>query len=66
MHPEPEDNAEKYEKWMTKKAQLLEQIEQYETELVRLKVDTRVQRARHWFLPKRECVFDYIKVTKVN
>jgi hypothetical protein len=38
MHPEPEDNAEKYEKWMTKKAQLLEQIEQYETELVRLKI----------------------------
>jgi hypothetical protein len=29
-------------------------------------VATRVQRSRHWFLPKRECVFDYIKVPKVN
>jgi hypothetical protein len=38
MHPEPEDNAAKYEKWVTKKAQLLEQIEQYESELVRLKI----------------------------
>lgn len=27
MHPESEDNAKKYEKWMTKKAKLLEQIE---------------------------------------
>jgi len=38
MHPEPEDNAAKYEKWMTKKAELLEQIEQYESELDRLKI----------------------------
>jgi len=38
MHPEPENNAAKYEKWMTKKAQLLEQIEQYEAELARLKI----------------------------
>lgn len=38
MHPESEDNAAKYEKWMTKKAQLLEQIEQYESELDRLKI----------------------------
>jgi transposase len=38
MHPEPENNAAKYEKWMTKKAQLLEQIEQYETELARQKI----------------------------
>jgi hypothetical protein len=38
MHPEPEDNAAKYEKWMTKKAELLEQIEQYESELARLKI----------------------------
>lgn len=38
MHPESEDNAEAYDKWMTKKAQLLEQIEQYESELDRLKM----------------------------
>jgi len=38
MHPEPENNAAKYEKWMTKKAKLLEQIEQYESELDRLKI----------------------------
>ncbi len=38
MHPEPEDNVAKYEKWMTKKAELLEQIEQYESELDRLKM----------------------------
>jgi hypothetical protein len=38
MHPETEDNAAKYEKWMTKKAELLEQIEQYESELDRLKI----------------------------
>jgi len=37
MHPETEDNAAKYKKWVTKKAQLLEQIEQYESELDKLK-----------------------------
>jgi hypothetical protein len=30
MHPEANDNANRYEKWMTKKAGLLEQIEQYD------------------------------------
>ncbi len=38
MHPESEDNAAKYEKWMTKKAKLLEQIEQYESDLGTLKM----------------------------
>jgi len=38
MHPKPEDNAAKYEGWMTKKAELLEQIEQYESKLDRLKM----------------------------
>lgn len=37
MHPETEDNAVKYKKWVTKKAELLEQIEQYESELDNLK-----------------------------
>jgi len=38
MHPETEDNAEKYKKWIKKKAALLEQIEQYESELDNLKI----------------------------
>jgi transposase len=38
MHPETEDNAAKYEKWLIKNAELLEQIEQYESELDRLKI----------------------------
>jgi len=37
MHPESEDNAAKYERWVTKKSQLFEQIEHYEAELDRLK-----------------------------
>lgn len=41
MHPETNDNAAKYEKWITKKAGLLEQIEQYEFELSRLKRDIK-------------------------
>ena len=38
MHPEPDDNAARYGKWMRKKAELLEQIEQYESELGGLKM----------------------------
>ncbi len=38
MHTESEDHAAKYEKWMTKKGKLLAQIEQYESELNRLKI----------------------------
>jgi hypothetical protein len=38
MHPETEDNAKKYEKWITKKAELLEQIEQFESELAKVKL----------------------------
>lgn len=37
LHPETEDNAVKYGKWVTKKADLLEQIEQYKSELDDLK-----------------------------
>lgn len=43
MHPESEDNAAKYEKWMTKKAELLEQIEQYESELDGLKMKLKIE-----------------------
>jgi Transposase protein len=38
LHPKTEDNAVKYEKWVTKKAELLEQIEQFESELDELKM----------------------------
>jgi hypothetical protein len=37
MHPESEDNSTKYGKWVRKKSNLLEEIEQYENELVELK-----------------------------
>jgi len=38
LYPETENNAVKYEKWVTKKAELLEQIEQYRSELDDLKM----------------------------
>jgi hypothetical protein len=38
LYPATEDNAVKYEKWVTKKADLLEQIEQYRSELDDLKM----------------------------
>jgi transposase len=38
MHPEQENNAVRFEKWVTKKADLLEQIQQYESELDSLKI----------------------------
>ncbi len=38
MHPQSGDNVSKYEKWLIKKAELLDQIEQYESELDKLKV----------------------------
>ena len=38
MHPQTKDNAKKYEKWFIKKAQLLEEAEQYESKLTAVKV----------------------------
>ncbi len=38
MHPQTKDNAGKYEKWINKKANLLEEIEQHESELSKIKV----------------------------
>ncbi len=37
MHPETEDNSKKYIKWIKKKSELFEQIEQYEQELAEIK-----------------------------
>jgi len=41
MHPETEDNAVKYGRWIAKKAGLLEQIEQYERNLAEVKTDIK-------------------------
>jgi len=38
MHPETEGNEKKYDKWLKKKAEILEQIEQYEHQLDDLKI----------------------------
>ena len=41
MHPETEDNAAKYDRWIAKKAGLLEQIEQYERNPAEVKTDIK-------------------------
>ena len=37
MHPETEDNGPKYSKWLSKKAELLEEVQNYENELKTVK-----------------------------
>jgi hypothetical protein len=41
MHPEVEDNTVQYQKWLNQKAELLEQIEQYEKQSGRVKADMK-------------------------
>jgi hypothetical protein len=41
IHPESEENRQKYEKWLRKKSELLEEIEQYEKELEIVKTDLK-------------------------
>jgi hypothetical protein len=41
MHPAEENDPEKYNKWLNQKAELLEQIEQYENELETLKSELK-------------------------
>ena len=41
MHPETEDRPAKYRKWVTKKANLLEEIENYEHQLEKLKAELK-------------------------
>ncbi len=41
MHPVEENKAKKYEKWLIKKAELFEQIEQYEKQLDGLKAELK-------------------------
>lgn len=38
MHPETEDNEQRYDKWLKKKGDLYEQIEQYEKQLDQIKM----------------------------
>jgi len=74
MYPEAEDNEEKYTKWMEKKADLLEQIEQYEYELNEVKMALK-QEPKHitWeelsendkfyrLLPGRKRLMDTVKM----
>jgi len=41
MRPAAEDEQAKYQKWLTQKSELLEQIEQYEKQLERIKADLK-------------------------
>jgi hypothetical protein len=41
MHPETEDKPAKYRRWLTKKADLLEEIENYEHQLEKLKAELK-------------------------
>jgi len=41
MHPETEEKSAKYRKWVTKKANLLEEIENYEHQLEKLKAELK-------------------------
>jgi hypothetical protein len=41
MHPETEEKPAKYRKWLTKKADLLEEIENYEHQLEKLKAELK-------------------------
>jgi hypothetical protein len=41
MHPETEERPAKYRKWVTKKANLLEEIENYEHQLEKLKAELK-------------------------
>jgi transposase len=74
LHPEPEDNVEKYEKWIKKKAELFEQIEQYESGLGSLKIKLKEEPKRiTWknldkkdqffgLLPGRKRLMDTVKM----
>lgn len=41
IHPQAKDNARKHEKWLNKKANLLEEVEQYESELSKIKAQIK-------------------------
>ena len=74
MHPISEDNVKKYEKWFVKKAELFEQIEQYEKQLEGIKAELKkTEKYTLWedlgekdqffqLLPGRKRLMDTIKM----
>ncbi len=74
MHPASEDNPSKYQKWVKKKSEMMEDVEHYEHELERLKAETketpkhiewREMEAKDKFfhlLPGRKCLMDTIRM----
>jgi len=74
MHPISEDNDKKYEKWLVKKAELFEQIEQYEKQLEGIKAALKeTEKYTTWedldekdqffqLLPRRKRLMDTVKM----
>jgi transposase/regulator of replication initiation timing len=74
MHPAPEKNVGKYEKWLSKKSELFEQIEQYEQELTEVKAKLKtIKKHVAWeslnekdkffqLLPGRKRLMDTVKM----
>ncbi|RPI70069.1 MAG: helix-turn-helix domain-containing protein [Geobacteraceae bacterium] len=74
MHPESESDPEKYKKWLEKKSNLLEEIDQYEHQLSALKSEIKkTPRHIHWkelgdkdrfnrLLPGRKRLMDTIRM----
>lgn len=74
MHPTSKDNMKKYEHWVAKKADLFEQIEQYEKQLEGIKADLKgTEKYTSWtdldekdqffqLLPGRKRLMDTIKM----
>lgn len=74
MHPEPEENPKRYENWVTKKSDLLEQITKYEKEVEDLKATLKtVLHYIHWedleendkfhrLLPGRKRLIDTVRM----
>jgi len=74
IHPEAEDDSVRYYKWVKKKAELLEQIEQFENQLAKLKkklketpkhidwADLEEKDKFHRLLPVRKRLMDTIRM----
>jgi hypothetical protein len=74
MHPETEDDPEKYSKWVEKKSRLLEDIEHYEHQLSELKIQLKntnqyitwaeleKQDKFHRLLPGRKRLLDTVRM----
>lgn len=74
IHPEVEDDSARYQKWVQKKADMLEQIEQFENQLVTLKkklketpkhidwADMEEKDRFHRLLPGRKRLMDTVRM----